>query len=38
MASEAVSQIQVDEALVRNASFFGHALEVFNNVFGEAAW
>lgn len=35
MVSKAVAQVQVDESLVWNASLFGHALEVLNNVLGE---
>jgi hypothetical protein len=32
---KAISQIEIDEALVWNARFFGHALEVLNYVFGK---
>jgi hypothetical protein len=33
MLCEAVTQVEVDEALIRYAGFFSHALEILNNVF-----
>ena len=32
---KAISEIEVDKTLVRNARLGSHALEVLNNIFGE---
>ena len=33
--SKAVSEVEIDEALVRNSGLCGHAFEVLNHIFGE---
>jgi hypothetical protein len=33
MLREAVTQVEVDEALIWDTGFFSHALEILNNVF-----
>jgi len=35
MLRDAISKIQVDKALVRNASFFGHFFEVLDDILAE---
>ena len=30
---KAISEIEIDEALIRNPGFAGHAFEILNNVF-----
>lgn len=32
---KAISKVQIDEALVGNTSFIGHALEILNYIFGK---
>ena len=36
MLRKAVSEVEIDETLVRNARLRGHALEVLNHILGEA--
>ena len=36
MRHDAITQVQVDQALVRNARLISHALEVVHNVFRQA--
>ena len=36
MLCDAISQIEVDQALIRNAGFLGHVFEVFDDILSHA--